>query len=343
MAGAGVRVVTMQRAIVLAAYRAGLPDAEMFAAVERPIPSPREGEALVRTAWLSLDPFPRMQMTGADGGPPQLPLGEVVIGRGAAEVVATKRADLAVGDWVVCEPGWQEYALVAGPVRKAESADRARAALGVLGPSGLTAHFALADVIELRPDDVVFISAAAGSVGAAACQLAQRRGATVIAGVSGEAQAAFARDSLGVARIVDRLGTDNLTGALSAAAPHGLSAALDTVGGTTFEAILSAARPRARLALVGFISAYGGERPRYIDPYALIMKRVRLEGFLLADHAAKFAQAQAELDALFDSGALRAHENIAKGLAKAPAAFANLFQSAPPGKQLVEVAGAAGE
>lgn len=325
------------RAILFAGPAPGDPHPGMFASGAAPEPELTDGAAVVRTLWLSMDPFVRMQMTGAPGGPPQLQPGQVVISRGVGQVIASRRDDLKPGDFVVCDPGWQERALVSGPARVVAGADLARAALGVLGPSGLTAWFALHDIMAVRAGETVLVTAAAGSVGSAACQIALADGAHVIAVASGPEQCAFVR-ALGVEAVIDRLATDDLAAAVRAAAPGGIAAALDTVGGAMFEAILANAAPRARIVMAGFISAYGGDRPRYVDPYALVFRRVQVTGFLLADHAPRYSVAQAALDALFAAGKLQAHETVADGLDAAPAAFCGLFQSPAPGKQLVRVA-----
>lgn len=324
------------RAILFAGPAAGDPNTGMFVAGEAPEPVLVDGAAVVRTLWLSMDPFVRMQMTGAPGGPPQLAPGQVVISRGVGQVIASRRDDLKIGDLVVCDPGWQERALATGPVRVVAGADLARAALGVLGPSGLTAWFAWTDVARIGAGETVLVTAAAGSVGSAACQIALARGARVVAVASGEEQCAFVRD-LGVPDVIDRIATDDLTAAVAAAAPGGIAAALDTVGGAMFEAILANAQPRARIVMAGFISAYGGDRPRYVDPYALVFRRAQLTGFLLGDFAPRFAEGHQALEALFAAGALKAHETISDGLDAAPAAFCGLFQSPAPGKQLVRV------
>jgi NADPH-dependent curcumin reductase CurA len=332
----------MNRQLQLTAYPTDVPALEHFSLVERAIPTAAEGEALVRTLWLGLDPFPRMQMTGQPGGPPQLPLGSVMIGRGVAQVIESRRPDLTPGQIIVCEPGWQDYALVPASAPTPQRLDPATApiqtALGVLGPSGLTAWCTLFGVAALQPGETVIVTAAAGSVGSTACQLARAHGARVVAIGGGADQLAFLRETLGVDAALDYQATDDLAGALVAACPGGAQVALDTVGGATHEAIVRAMAPRGRLVMAGFISGYAGARPRYTDPHAVIMKRLTLSGFLLADHAAQFEAARAALAEGLAVGALRAFETITDGLENAPTAFGALFGAARPGKHLVRVA-----
>lgn len=331
--------------ILLARYGNGIPQPDWFRMEHVPLEPLAEGEVRVRTLWLGLDPFPRLQMTGKPGGPPQLPLDQVMIGRGIGEVIESRRPDAPVGALLLCDPGWQAFATLAGPLppRIDDDTTPLQAALDVLGPAGLTAWCTLLAVGQLQPGERVVITAAAGAVGSTAVQIAQQTGAEVVAVAGGAEQCTFLRDTLGVGAVLDYQAHDDLPAALAALCPQGFQLALDTVGGAHHDALLRAAAPRARLVMAGFISGYGGARVPCGDPTMVVLKRLQLTGFLLADHAAQFATARAQLAGWLATGALRRFETITEGLEQAPAAFARLFGTAAPGKQLVRVASFGGD
>jgi len=320
------------------AYPEAAPGPEHFRLDTQPAPEPADGEALARTTVLSMDPFPRMQLTGKPAGPPQIPLGSVMIGRGIGRVVVSRRADLRPGDVVAAEFGWQDYALLgAGPVRKLDPAmGPPAAALGLLGPSGLTGLFTVRDVAAAAAGETALITAAAGSVGSAACQVAKLLGCRVVGVARGPDQIRFVLDRLGVDAAVDADG--DLGAGLRRAAPEGVHLALDTIGGAVHDAVLRAMRPRGRIVMAGFISGYGAERPPYSDPYAVVFKRLALNGFLLADHVDRMEEGLATLAGWLRNGRVANHESITNGLERAPEAFGALFSHARPGKSLVRVA-----
>lgn len=327
------------RRVVVRAYPADLPGPEHFTIETAPVPVPAEGQALVRTVWLGMDPFPRMQLTDRPGGPPAIPLGSVMIGRGVARVVESRRPDLTAGDWVVCDPGWQDYALYTAaetPRKLDPDAAPPSAALGLLGPSGLTAYFTLSAKAGVKAGETVVVTAAAGSVGSAACQIARTLGARVVGIAGGAEQIAFLTHRLRVDAAVDWQAEPDLAAALRAACPDGIHAALDTVGGATHDAIMANIAVGGRVVMAGFISGYGERKP-YGNPHAIIFRRATLMGFLLADHMADAPAALDRLAGWHRAGSLELFENLTIGLENAPAAFAGLFRSPPPGKQLVRV------
>ncbi|MFM2042528.1 MAG: hypothetical protein RLY86_1104 [Pseudomonadota bacterium] len=332
---------TVNRRLLVDSYPADLPEPGHFRMETGPIPDPAAGEALVETVWLSMDPFPRMQLTDRPGGPPPIPRGSVMIGRGVARVVASRRDDLAPGQWIVCDPGWQDYALIPAGAPCPRVLDPAAAppsaALGLLGPSGLTAYLTVLGTGRARPGETVLVTAAAGSVGSAACMIARTAGCRVVAIAGGPDQIAFLTDRVGVDAAIDYLSTPDLGAAIRAAAPDGVHVVLDTVGGATHDAAMTAIAVGARIVLAGFISAYGGERRLYGNPYAVVMKRATMTGFLVGDHAAAFPEALAALTTWYREGRISLFETVTEGLENAPGAFAGLFRNPPPGKQLVRV------
>lgn len=323
--------------ILLRSYPAGVPAPENFELVPAPVPEPGDGEVLLAVTHLSIDPFPRLRMrTDSRVGPP-LPLGTTVDGRGIGRVLASRAAGLAVGDHVMGDVGWQSHvALPAAGLRKLDLAlGPPQRHLSLLGPSGLTAYFAMVVLGGPKPDETVLIAPAAGSVGTVAIQLAKAAGARVVGVGSGPAQLSELA-TLGVDVAVDHRDRAGL----ATACPTGVDVFLDGVGGALHDAVAGLLNPRARIVLLGFIAGYNDEGPpRYGDVPALLFKRARIEGFLLADWQAGFDKAMAALAAMERAGTVRAVETVWHGLARAPEAFCGLFGDAPAGKQIVTLEG----
>jgi hypothetical protein len=330
----------INRQIKLVAYAEGVPEPRHFRLDEASLPEPGPGQFLARTLWLSMDPFPRLRMSGDASRAPQLPLGSTMIGRGVARVLASQHPAFPVGAYLAGEIGWQDYYCGDGeglrPVDPALAP--VQASLGILGPSGLAAYFATLRQGQPKPGETVVVGAAAGSVGSAACQIALAQGARAVGVVGGPAQAAFVRE-LG-ATAVDYTAGD-LSAALAEACPGGVDVFIDTVGGATHDAVMGLINVHARIVLVGTIANYNlapGELdmgPRHLLRW--IVQRARISGFLVADYAAEWPAALHELAAWVREGRLRYSETVFEGLEAAPRAFAALFGSVGVGKMLVRV------
>lgn len=326
----------MNRQVHLVAYPDGPPEPGCFRLVEADEPRAGEGEALVRVTHLSMDPFPRLRMRADSRVGPPLPLDRVVDGRGVGFVEESHDPSLKAGDLVAGDLGWQ--ARVALPAAKLQKLDATLGPperhLSTLAPSGLTAFFA-AEKLATDTKTLV-IAPAAGSVGALAGQIARARGARVVGVVSGAAQARFLRDELGFDAAIESGDAD--ADALAEACPDGVDAFLDGVGGPLHDAVMARLNVHGRVLLLGFIAGYNdAEPPRYGSALPVLFKRASVEGFLLADHQARFGEALRGLKALLDAGSVRSVENVWRGLTRAPAAFASLFADAAPGKQIVQV------
>lgn len=332
--------MTTNRRIVLRRYPTGVPVPEDFEVVVAPLGEPADGEVLVATHWLSMDPLPRMRMDPNATFPAPLPLGALVVGRGVGVVEASRASGFAPGDWVAGELGWQSHATVpaAGLRRVEPGAGDVQTALGVLGPSGITAWCLVNVAACVRAGDTVVVAAAAGSVGSVAVQLAKVAGARVVGIVGGPRQAEFVMQ-IGADATVDHR-SPSLAADLTAALPQGADVFLDSVGGRLHEAVMERLAPHARVIAFGFISAYtasAGAQSEYGRIYELIRRRATLSGFLVGDHVARFPEALASLSALLREGRLKNAESVSEGLESAPAAFARLFATDPVGKQLVRI------
>lgn len=321
----------MNRQVHLLRYPAGVPTPDDFALVDAPLPAPADGEVLLGVDCLGLDPFPRLRMRADSRVGPPLPLGQVVDGRGIATVLESRHPALRPGDVVHADTGWQSHVVLAGDgLMPLDMAAGNRAAqLSVLGPSGLTGWFT-ADWAA-RAGETLVIAPAAGSVGVVAAQLATAAGAQVIGITASAGQADWLRTHLGIAAHTT---ADVLQNGLGAP----IHALIDGVGGALHDRLISAMAPGGRVLLLGFIAAYNDAAPpAWGGAMPILMRRLQVQGFLLADQAPRFAEARAGLAAALASGALRPFQTIHHGLAATPAAFAGLFGDPPPGKQIVQV------
>ncbi|MDX2160297.1 MAG: NADP-dependent oxidoreductase [bacterium] len=331
----------INRQLILSAYAHDLPGDEHFSLRETVIPVPEDGQVLVKVVLLSMDPAPRMRMSGAIGGMPQLPLDTVMIGRGIGRVIESRHAQIPVGAAVMGELGWQEYACIAGDgLRVLDlSLGALPEHLGVLGNSGLAAYFAVRQG-QVNAGETLVLNAAAGSVGSAAGQIARLHGARVIGIAGGDVQMRYLRDALGFDAAVDYQAAD-FPAQLAAVLPDGVDVFLDLVGGDTHDAVMRHLNVHARIVLIGTISNYNlaaGETdrgPRHLLTW--INKRVRLSGFLVGDYAAEFPNAMRQLAAWLHDGSVKSRLTMFDGLTSCPQAFRALFGSQSVGKVLVMV------
>ena len=329
------------RQVFLTRYPEGPPRPEDFALVESELAAPAAGEVLVETHFLSMDPAPRLRMDAAARFPPALPLNCVVAGRGVGVVRKSSDPALPAGTVVAGDLGWQEHAVVpAAQLRRVDTQlGPMQAALGLLGPSGLTAWCLVREAGRVAAGDAVVVAAAAGSVGSVAVQLARLAGARVVGIVGSAAQADFVVSRLGAAAVVDYR-SPRLHADLAAACPKGANVFLDSVGGELHNAVMEHLADHARVVAFGYISTYNqaaNAQAEYGRIYQLIRRRAELRGFLIADYAARFPEALAELARQFADGKISAFEHVTHGIEQVPAAFAALFTGDPVGKQLVRV------
>lgn len=320
----------------------GMPTPEIFDLAEVDVSSPREGEVQVRNLWMAVDPAMRGRMSEAKSYVAPFELGAPLEGPAIGEVVASRTPDFAPGDLVFSRLGWRE--VFNAPVSALKIRDRAKlppqAYLGFAGVTGLTAYVGLFHIAQLKPGETVFISAASGGVGSVACQLAKLTGCTVIGSAGGARKAVFLRDELGLDAAIDYKAEPNLTKALAAAAPNGIDVYFDNVGGEHLQAALAVAKPYARFALCGMISAYNATEP-VAAPRNLVqavVKSLRLQGFIALNHLDLETEFLAQVTAWHDQGLLRQAETVFNGLERAPEAFLGLFRGENLGRTLVQLA-----
>ena len=326
----------ISREVHLRRRPAGAVAETVFEVVEVDVPAPKDGELLVRSVALSADPsmIPRLSV---DTYAPAFVPGRAIESRAVGQVVESRADGLAAGDWVVHGGGWRELAVVdAATVRQIHpSADIGPEAwLHALGASGLTAAVGIDVVAGVQPGDVVWVSAAAGSVGLVAAQLAQARGARVIGSAGGAEKTAYLSDQVGLDAVLDHR-EGGIADQLADAAPEGLDVYFDNVGGDHLEAALDHLRIGGRIAACGMISGYGRRQAGPANIANVIIRRLRIEGFLVTDHLERVPAVEAELRELMTSGRLQVPVTAFDGIEQAPAALLSLLRGGNLGKTIV--------
>ncbi|MCC7412772.1 MAG: NADP-dependent oxidoreductase [Gammaproteobacteria bacterium] len=324
----------------LAAYPKGLPRESDWTLTEAPVPVPGAGQMLVRASYLDVAPYMRGRISPQTNYAAGVAVGEVMVGGAVGEVLASNCPQFDAGDLVVTEFdfGWQDYALLTpAQVRRVDTAlAPAHCWLDLLGLNGVTAYFGLAQA-EMRPGDSVVISAAAGSVGQLAGQIAKIGGCRVIAITSSEAKLARCRELGYDDGIAYRIEPD-LAAAVKRVCPRGVDVFFDNTAGPIHDAVVQNLALNARVTLCGTVSlaARFGEAdigPRFLRQ--IMIARARVQGFLVFDYAPRYDEARARLAAWYGDGRIRLHYDIADGLASQPRAFLRLLGSENLGKQLV--------
>jgi NADPH-dependent curcumin reductase len=320
----------------------GMVEPSNFEWNEVEMPQPAAGEFLVRNMYLSLDPAMRTWMTAMRSYIPPVELGDVMRGACVSEVVESNREGFEPGELVLGTFGWQDYAVSDGggpiPVNKVQQGVPPTLPLSVLGITSLTAYFGLKEIGKPEPGETVVVSGAAGATGSVAGQLASHWGCRVIGIAGGREKCSWLTDELGFEAAIDYKAED-VSKRLRELCPKGLNVFFDNVGGETLEAALANLAWHARVVLCGAISNYNAEVPHGPRNYMnLLVRRSRMEGFVVFDYFPRADEAMAELVPMVMDGTLRHREDIRDGLEKAPQALVDLYTGANTGKLLVKIA-----
>ena len=327
------------REIRLASRPTGLPSAANFSLATVDLPTPSDGQVLVRNLFMSVDPYMRGRMNDMKSYVPPFQVGQPLEGGAVGEVIESRAPATAVGSIVISNKGWRDR-FVADP-RELRVVDGSMQPLsiylGALGMTGFTAWIGL-DLIGVKAGEVVFISGAAGAVGSLAGQLAKLRGCHVI-GSAGSAEK--------VGLLTTELGFDaafnykdgEVYAQLKRAAPDGIDAYFDNVGGDHLEAAFSSLRDHGRIAACGQISRYNadGPMPGPRNMFVIVTKRLTIRGFLVFDWMKRMPEFLTEVAPLVKSGGIRSKETIIEGLERAPQAFLDLFSGENVGKMIVKL------
>ena len=324
--------------MVLASRPRGAVEAANFRLETTDVPQLNDGEVLVRNHYLSLDPYMRGRMSEAKSYAAAQAIGETMIGGTAGEVVESKNARFAAGDKVVGMLGWAEMGVSDGAMlRKVDtSVIPLSAYLGVVGMPGMTAWYGLNHIMRPMEGETILVSAASGAVGGTVGQLAKRQGCRAIGIAGGPEKCAYVVNELGFDACIDYK-AGNLAHDLAAAAPNGIDALFENVGGAGFDAALALMNPFGRIALCGLIAGYNGDELAVRNMRYLLTSRLSLRGFIVTEHLDLWPQGLSELGALVASGELKYRETVAPGLVAAPEAFIGLLAGRNFGKQLVKL------
>jgi hypothetical protein len=333
---------TANRRFVLRERPSGRIDSGTFELVEEELPEIGDGEALVRTEWISLDPTNRAWINDMPGYLPPVAIGETMRGLGLGRVVESKHPGYEEGQLVQGLIGWTENFIAsdAAPLQQVPEIEGVSPSsyMGVLGMTGLTAWIGIRDIGKPKEGETVVVSAAAGAVGSVAGQLAKLDGARVVGIAGGPEKCALLTDRLGFDAAVDHR-ADDWREQLAAATPEGIDVDFENVGGEIMDAIFTRINLRARVALCGLISGYNDSAPPP-GPRAfgnLLVQRATLQGFIVLDHFARLQEVSTALGGLVASGELEPLETIVKGFDELPTAINMLFDGANVGKLVVRI------
>ena len=330
---------TVNRQILLVEKPTGKLGPEHFKMSKGTIPEPKDGEALVRTRYVSLDAANRAWMHGATYRA-AVEANTVMAGGGIAEVVSSKDPSLKPGDIVFGDTGWQDYAAVpARHLSKMPKLEPMTHLLSVYGIAGLTAYFGLLDVGKPKAGETVVVSAAAGSVGSIVGQIAKIKGCSVVGIAGGKDKCGWLVNDLGFDAAVDYK-DGAVFKALRAAAPKGIDVYFDNVGGDILEACLAQMNNRGRIACCGAISQYDGvpsaHGPRGV-PGLIVVKRLVMQGFIVTDFMDQRDEALSDLQSWVAAGKLKVQEDVINGLENTPKALIGLLAGENRGKRMVKV------
>jgi NADPH-dependent curcumin reductase CurA len=334
------------RRFVLASRPVGEPKVSDFRLEEFAVPSPGEGEVLLRTLFLSLDPYMRGRMSDAPSYAAPVAIGGVMEGGAVAEVVESKNPKFAAGDIVLGRTGWQTHSLSDGAsLRKIDPAQAPiQAALGVLGMPGMTAYAGLLEVGRPKAGETLVVAAASGAVGSMVGQIAKIKGLRAIGIAGGPDKCRYVKDELGFDDCLDHRAPD-LPARLAKACPNGIDIYFENVGGAVLEAVLPLLNTFARIPICGTIASYNdtGPPPRPNRLPALwrmiLTKRLTVRGLLVTDFAAMHDDFLRDVSAWMREGRIRYREDIVEGFENAPRALIGLLRGENFGKLLVRVAG----
>ena len=318
----------------------GMVSPRHFELREEPSPSPKDGEVLVRTLYVSFDPAMRAFLHDRPSYVPPQPVGEVMRAGAIGQVIESKSPACVPGDLVMGSFGWQDYATASGAhLLKLSPTRQPTDYMSALGGTGLTAYFGLLEVGRAKTGDTVVISGAAGATGSSAVQISKILGCRTIGIAGGPDKCKWIVDVLGADAAIDYKSED-VGARLGALCPDGISVYFDNVGGDILQACLGRMKVHGSIAVCGMISTYNDATPSPgpNNLFELVSRRVRMEGFLMLDFVARFAEGRRVLEAWMDEGKLKAFVDVQEGFENIPKTFMRIFSGANVGKQTLKVA-----
>jgi NADPH:quinone reductase len=329
------------RKFVLAARPVGMPKESDFELVSEPLPPLGEGQILLRTQYLSVDPYMRGRMTGVRTYADPVNIGELMVGGTVGEVIESRNPDFAPGQNVVGFWGWQEFAVSDGNGLRHLDPKLApvSTALGVLGMTGMTAYFGFLEICQPRAGEMVVVSGAAGAVGSLVGQIAKIKGCEVTGIAGSDEKVAWLTGELGFDAAFNYKTTSDYVARFQELCPNGVDCYFDNVGGAISDAILVVMNTKARIAICGQISQYNLAKPEP-GPRAfryLLTKSARAEGFLVYNFADRFPEGMAQMAKWIKEGKIKYRETIVDGFENAPRALIGVLSGDNTGKMIVKL------
>ncbi len=339
-------MASTNRQIVLNSRPQGEPTLDNFRLVESEVPKPGPGQMLLRSIYLSLDPYMRGRMNAAKSYAPPVEIGQLMEGRTVSEVVESNLSGYQRGDFVFAPIGWQEFAVSDGEgVRKLDPALRPLSyALGVLGMPGLTAYTGLLNIGQPKAGETLVVAAASGAVGSVVGQIGRLKGCRVIGIAGGPEKCAFVKGELGFDECLDHR-EPNLAGRVVAACPKGIDIYFENVGGAVFDAVLPLFNDFARIPVCGLIAHYNATElpagPNRVPQlmHLILTRRLTFRGFIVRDFASQMPQFLADMSVWLREGRIKYKEDVTDGLENAPRELIGLLKGKNFGKKIIRVSG----
>lgn len=335
----------INRRIVLASRPKGAPVQENFRIEESAIPVPKEGEVLLRSIYLSLDPYMRGRMSDAPSYAPPVEIDEVMVGGTVCQVEASNNPDFAKGEWVLAYNGWQLYAVSDGTglTKLGKKPEKPSYALGILGMPGFTAYMGLLDIGKPKQGETLVVAAATGPVGATVGQIGKLKGCRVVGVAGGSEKCSYAKKTLGFDECLDHHDPD-FADKLKEACPDGIDIYYENVGGKVFDGVLPLLNVGARIPVCGLVSRYNATKlPDGPDRLSVLMgtilvKRIKVQGFIIFDdYGHRYDEFAKDMTQMLGAGKIHYREQIVEGLENAPKAFMGLLEGKNFGKLVVKV------
>lgn len=332
------------RRIVLASRPVGAPVDSNFRLENVDKPTPAQGEMLLRSVYLSLDPYMRGRMSDAKSYADPVALGEVMVGGSVCQVEQSNHPDFEVGEWVLAFTGWQDYGISNGEglIKMGKAPSHPSYALGVMGMPGFTAYMGLLDIGQPKVGETLVVAAATGAVGSMVGQIGKLKGCRVIGVAGGEEKCRYAKEQLGFDECIDHK-ADDFAEQLAKVCDKGIDIYFENVGGTVFDAIMPLLNTSARVPLCGLISQYNAtELPAGPDRMSMLMaqlliKRIKMQGFIIFDdYAHRYGEFAADMGQWLAEGKIHYREHLVEGLENAPQAFIGLLEGKNFGKLVVQ-------
>ena len=332
------------RRIVLASRPVGTPTQDNFRLEIVAAPAINDGEMLLRSVYLSLDPYMRGRMNDAKSYADPVAIDEVMVGATVCQVEASNSSDFEVGEWVLAYTGWQDYGVSNGEglIKLGKEPTHPSYALGIMGMPGFTAYMGLLDIGQPKEGDTLVVAAATGPVGATVGQIGKLKGCRVIGVAGGQEKCQYAKEALGFDECIDHK-ADDFAEQLAKACDKGIDVYFENVGGKVFDAVMPLLNTGARIPVCGLISQYNAtslpEGPDRMSSLmgTLLVKRIKMQGFIIFDdYAHRYNEFATQMTEWLSQGKMHYREHLIEGLDEAPQAFMGLLEGQNFGKLVIK-------